>query len=191
MTIEEANIYLPQEEGLDPIDVYESKLFELKQFLTSHFPISKVVQAKIKRITLLNDAYMALGGAFEPVNEVRFDSEAMDNLVAAHARYVNHKSKFRVLIMNSNNGLQLIQLCRAYLEFIRLYAQVWKQDFDDFEGVLVGREPDDMELFHAIGAFGAQDKLQIHEATSLIDPKNVLLDESKRLSLWLKLDSNV
>ena len=69
MTIEEANIYLPQEEGLDPIDVYESKLFELKQFLTSHFPISKVVKAKINRITLLNDAYLALGGAFEPVNE--------------------------------------------------------------------------------------------------------------------------
>lgn len=91
MTVEEAHIYLPQEDGVDLIDLYESNLFVLKQFLVGHFPVSKVVQAKIKRIELLNTAYVALGGVLDSPEELCFDFNAPDDLVSAHEVYVKYK----------------------------------------------------------------------------------------------------
>jgi hypothetical protein len=58
------------------------------------------------------------------------------------------------------------------------------------DGVLVSNEMDQMNVLNQIKKLEAFEPIAI-EAIQKLDAENVLVRESKRLSLWLKLDQNV
>lgn len=192
MTIDEAKIYLPIDQDEELVDCYELKLFELKQFLSSNFPVTKVVNSKLKRLEKLDEAFITLGGVFKDsvaTNvEGKIKGESLDQI---HASYTYERNRLRMLIMNSRNGSELRLILMVYLDLIRQYAVHWKGEYQGQDKVVVSKEPDVMELQKAIAEFKAEGKASFEEMKNSDESKNILVGESKRLSLWLKLDANV
>ena len=67
MTEAEALIYFPNGR-VELEDVFSEKLFEIKQFLLSRFPNSKIFQGRIEKLRSFQDAFEVLGGTLMKKN---------------------------------------------------------------------------------------------------------------------------
>ena len=92
--------------------------------------------------------------------------------------------------MVSNTISDIESIVLNLLQETRLYANAWSYDCESLEGVLVSNEMDQMIMLNQIKKLEAVEPIAI-EAIQKLDAENVLVRESKRLSLWLKLDQNV
>ena len=92
--------------------------------------------------------------------------------------------------MTSNNVKEIEKIVLSLLDETRLYANIWSYDYESLDGVLVSNEMDQMNVLNQIKKLELLEPIEI-KAIQKLDSENVLVRESKRLSLWLKLDQNV
>lgn len=191
MTSEEARIYFVATEEDELENEFLTELFKHKNFFISTSPIPKVFLSRLKKLGKIQEAYKALGGIEEKSSFEKLKSNYNDKSLGEIFReYSSIRNVFKQKIMASNAINDIKSIVLNLLEETRLYANAWSYDYESLDGVLVSNEMDQMNVLNQIKKLEAVEPIAI-EAIQKLDSENVLVRESKRLSLWLKLDQNV
>ena len=187
----EALNYFSKEEIDDLKDSYEEKLFSFKQYFIHKPPITKTYQAKLKKLKLLNDAFVTLGGKVEKLESTIVLPILSSDVKELFNQFNQTRSQIKIQIQDSVNGIQLHSVIRDYLCLMRDYVKVWSDiDIDYSEDVKVSVELDAMEMLKAINSFNSKGFSTINDIIHL-DDNDLLIQEAKRLYLWNKLDIDV
>ena len=188
MTSEEARIYFMATEEDELENEFLTELFKHKNFFISTSPIPKVFLSRLKKLDKIQEAYKALGGVEEKSSFEELKSNYNDKSLGEIFReYSSIRNVFKQKIMASNAINDIESIVFNLLEETRMYANAWSYDFESLDGVLVSNEMDQMNVLNQIKKLEAVEPITI-EAIQKLDSENVLVRESKRLSLWLKLD---
>lgn len=192
MSPDEALIYLPLDDESDAQDLYEEKLFELKQFFLGRFPISKVIHSRLTKFEKMEEAFVALGGKLSGAQyrkELVFPE--FNSIHTLYIWYNIEKNRLRLAISSANAKSDLATIMEEYLELTKYYASFWLLPESELTSneIKVGAEPDPMEIQH---------ELTHHEANRVLDAAyisalpndNCLKSEAKRLSLWRKFEND-
>ena len=189
MEIAEARIYFPESSDESPEEKYEQKLFEWKQFYVNRFPVSKLYASKSAQLSKIEEAYELLTGDVHLVQAVEFDSDFPRGLKASFLHFEKERSRFRQMLFQSESLAQIMVLTGLFAAFTARYALVWNNDFDNLEGIVISKEVDPMDLLKALDE-AENAGVSVAADISLLPEDHLVVRESKRLSLWLKMDSN-
>jgi hypothetical protein len=191
MTREEALIYLPLNEGDQLIEIYEDKLFEFKQFFLTRFPIPLVVYARLKKLRLVHQAYIILGGERQkPSDYIHNYIGSEDSIRKTFAEFQVVRNELKMLIHSAKHGPDLDAFVIQLLAATEVYAEYWRMnEVLESEGISVGKEPDPMDLLTAINDFESDGNRSFDDLWKF-EGENPLKSEAKRLSLWLKFERN-
>jgi len=190
MTEEEAAIYLPLLDGQSVREAYEEHLFTAKQFFLSRFPISKVFNGRMEKLRRIHEAYLFFGGqsqVFESIF-VPFDVKS-SSVMATFNAYNLTRNKLKIELNRSLCVLQLEGVLNQMFKITKEYAILWQMEKGNFNNVIIGKEPDPMEILSALHEAGGARDLTFGDLSGL-DEENPLKREAKRLSLWLKMENN-
>ena len=199
MTLEEANLFFPCDDIEDIEELYEERLFEYKQFFLSKPIISKVYQAKLSKLMKMHEAFLVISGL--GINHKIFSSPHSEfktsNLKELFDLFQSERNKWKILIQNSRDAIDLKSCVYDVIEMHQKYMQKWPIfDLENNESISVSIEPDVMQMLKAIK--------EVNELgyVSLVDVKRMQFDktennsirmivlEAKRLSLLRKLEGN-
>lgn len=182
MTEEEALVFLEISDAEDRDDAYEEHMFAHKQFFLSKAIIPSVFLKRMEKVEQLEHAFTRLGGIHRETSTVTPQAFEPSNEVQTHVqRYQQLRNELKLGIAQAENGAQLLDLIRALLRLEGAYIAAWKVEQTD--EVLLGKEPDPMEVWQAVKTFhGTFDQLKRDEK----DAPVVLVNEMKRLSLLFK-----
>tara|TARA_B110000093_G_C12913695_1_gene385974 strand:- start:590 stop:1165 length:576 start_codon:yes stop_codon:yes gene_type:complete len=191
MTSEEARIYIVATDEDAMENEFLTELFKHKNFFISTSPIPKIFLSRLNKLNKIREAYLALGGiegksAFEEVRS-NYKDKSLGEIFREYSS-IRNVLKQKIMVSNTISDIESIVL--NLLQETRLYANAWSYDCESLEGVLVSNEMDQMIMLNQIKKLEAVEPIAI-EAIQKLDAENVLVRESKRLSLWLKLDQNV
>ena len=191
MTSEEARIYIVATDEDAMENEFLAELFKHKNFFISNSPIPKIFLSRLNKLNKIREAYLALGGiegksAFEEVRS-NYKDKSLGEIFREYSS-IRNVLKQKIMVSNTISDIESIVL--NLLQETRLYANAWSYDCESLEGVLVSNEMDQMIMLNQIKKLEAVEPIAI-EAIQKLDAENVLVRESKRLSLWLKLDQNV
>ncbi|MCH2225127.1 MAG: hypothetical protein MK066_10195 [Crocinitomicaceae bacterium] len=189
MTKEEAVTFLPIKDIDDLDDLFEDKLFEMKQFLIGRFPVTKVIQGRLRKIDNITRSYEALGGKFDSFQAVPEMKVLSTTVKAVIDEFQSKRSQLKLRMMSSRNGYEVIEIAKMLILLTRSYVEKWASPNVNTQGVLLSTEPDPMELFSALKEFNEQGYVDFKSIDEFSE-QNVLVREVKRLSLWQKMDSN-
>lgn len=191
MTSKEARIYFGATDGDALENEFLIELFKHKNFFINTSPIPKIFLSRLKKLNKIQEAYNALGGVEEDFTfeEVKSNYKGK-SLGEAFREYNLIRNVLKQKIMASNTINAIENIVFNLLEETRVYANAWRYDYESLDGVLVSNEMDQMNVLNQIKKLEAVGPIAI-EAIQKLDSENVLVRESKRLSLWLKLDQNV
>ena len=192
MTKEEALIYLPLDEYNDLEDLYDEKLFELKQFFLNRFPMSKLVNARLSKFEKVEEAFAVLGGRVSKESrEGNIELPEFDNLHDVYIWYNHEKNTLRLHLSSSRSCTEVRAVLVEYLRLTIHYAKFWEVSLEegDSEGVKIGTEPNPMDIQAALKELSEIEKLDSQYILTLPN-ENSLKSEAKRLSLWLNFESN-
>lgn len=187
MTIEEAKVYLPHADRDELLDIIDEKLFEFQQFFLTKAPIVKVWNGRVAKLERYIEALGVLGHSLYTSNEdTEFLADLPDNVSEAFSIYNQKVALMKIRISSSKDFLALKNAVRSYLEFQLNYQQLWRNDNLELnEEVILGKEPDVMELVEAIKEFNLNGGETFSDIPKL--GNEVLLKEMKRVSLLLKI----
>jgi len=188
MTIAEAHLLLAPEEPDDLQDMYEEKLFEYKQFFLSKSPIAKLFAAKLTRMQHLHEAFMLLGGELEPETIELTDFPAFTaEIRSSYDAYQAQKNGFRRQLSNGRSAYVIAACAEALVILEKQFAACWFTEAVAVEEVIVSKDPDPMEVLHAISQYAEQGGTRFAQLKNLENnPPQVLVHEMKRLSLLFK-----
>ena len=192
MKEEEALLYLSAEDLDDAEEIYEEKLFELKQFFLNRFPVSKLIQSKLSTFLKVEQAYEVLGGSISGGLQLpTMEFPTIESLQAAFSWYHKEKNAIRLHLLAAQSHADLQRVLSRYIDIAQHYAKQWQVPLADEDkvGIAIGVEPDAMEI---------QAELRVQKEKGFIDKafilslpnENCLKSEAKRLSLWLKFETN-
>lgn len=184
-----AIIYFPDTSEDSIEEQYEQKLFEWKQFYVNRFPVSKLYASKSVQLSKIEEAYEFLTGTSHAVQAIEFDSNFPDNLKEAFLHYEKERSRFRQLLFQCDSLAQMIVITGFFASLTAKYASVWKHDFENLDGIVVSKELDPMDLLNALNEAESLGVKTIDDISALSED-HLVVRESKRLSLWLKMDLN-
>lgn len=185
MTRTEALKWLGAQDPEDSLDLFEEKLFELKQYFLQKPMISKLYLAQIKKVKTLSEAAKALGFSSEEntdgpdVGEFDFS----DNIIESVTYFEELRSRFRLTVSSTMSPLKLAKEVSQILEIQQLFLKKWPE-IEVEDNTMISKEPDPMELLlalrtaHEMGVSYFSDLRQA--GTELPE---ALLNEWKRLSL--------
>lgn len=190
MESSEAKLYLPCTDDESLEDVYDQKLFEWKNFFVNRFPIPKLFDKKIEQLKRLQEAYSDLGGSavigtIEPETATVFSK----NLKESFLKYSEERYALKMRLFTAGSAHELTSLIQALLKLTAAYAAVWENKVLDVSGVVVSKEPDPMDLLQALNdaeSLGVQTVDQV----KTLPADHLVLNEAKRLSLWVKMEKN-
>jgi hypothetical protein len=193
MTQEEAIIYLPVDEEDDLQDLYEEKLFELKQFFLNRFPMSKLINARLAKFQKVEEAFVLLGGAVEESGDSLLDID-LPQFNSIHDLYIwynREKNSLRLRLSSSQSHNEVRSVLEEYLRVTAHYSTHWQIPLDeqDTGTIKIGVEPNPMDIQSALTELSTVEKLDSKHILTLPDENN-LKSEAKRLSLWLNFESN-
>ncbi|MFT5859093.1 MAG: hypothetical protein ACI865_001190 [Flavobacteriaceae bacterium] len=190
MTREEAMIYLPVEDGQDIHDAYEEQLFTAKQFFLNRFPIAKVMNGRLEKLRRVHKAYLILGGHSDVFEPIEIDAlVSRTSISEAFSEYNRSRNILKIELNRSKSVPQIDWIMRQSFNVTRNYALLWRVEERAMENIIVGKEPDPMEILSAIKDVESTRHLSFDDLSSL-DEENPLKREAKRLSLWLKMEGN-
>lgn len=192
MTQEEATIYLPIDEDNDLQDAYDAKLFELKQFFLSRFPMSKLINARLTKFQKVEEAFAVLGG--ELSDGLNADTMVLPDFSSLHDLYIwynQEKNSIRLRLSSSQSYNDASIVLNEYLRVTEYYAKHWQIPVgeEDVSGIKIGVEPNPMDIQAALKELSNIEKLDSKYILTLPN-ENSLKSEAKRLSLWLNFESN-
>lgn len=187
----EALNYFTKEEIYDLRESYEEKLFPFKQYFIQKIPITKTFLAKLRKLKLLNDAFVVLGGVLKE-SKTNIELPILSSDVKELFNQFNKtRSQIKIRIQHSVNGNHLHFLVLDYLNLMRNYVNVWNSVVVvDTKDIKVSVELDSMEMLKAIDLFNSKGFSTIKDIIHL-DESDLLIQEAKRLYLWNKLDADV
>ena len=186
MTKDEAQVYLncSSEEELE--EVFESALFEMKQFFLTKPVFLKTFESKWAKLAKLNEAYLTLGGS-EQVESIQsitpFESSTI--VIDHFSTYHDHKNKIKRFLSTSQSSVAMKTYAMQLVELERVFTEPFSQ-FTDWtaEEVTIGKESDSMEVLRLLKI---QHVNQVSTLKMLNENKNNLPNELllvlKRLSL--------
>ncbi|MDG1148128.1 MAG: hypothetical protein P8N52_07470 [Crocinitomicaceae bacterium] len=192
MTREDALLYLPHEDEGELEDLYQEKLFALKQKVLNAAPSTKLYQFHLKKMRLIHYSYAFLTGQTndELTLSYRVDVDQTD-LKFAWRDYNKNKTEIKLMLVNAIGFLGVKFSLGKLLENQRQFATVFKAlNFLDCSGVILSQEADAMVLEAEIDAFVLAGYSAVKDIEKL-DIENMLYQEANRLSLWLKIENNV
>jgi hypothetical protein len=171
-------------------DAFEERLFELKQYFLTKPLISKLYRSQSEKIVHLCQAAYHFG------LEIHQDSLVVSEqwggftgeIVHDYLAFEKHRSSFKERLMKTSDGGRIAQLVDQLLKIQEEYLALWPEIKG--EGVILGKEPDPMELLSGIKEL---QKIGIYRFEQLnnqmLEIPSVLLNEWKRLSLLSKKDA--
>ena len=194
MTKEEALLHFPyNHEEEDINDLFESILFEHKQFLSNQMPTSKVFNSRLNRIEQIEQAFLLFEGKIDPKPFLFQElSETSSNSIEENFQLFQLNRNKLKLALNTAHTVDQIKLVIDLL-FLnqQKYAEKWPEIKSyDLERPIVSKQPDDMEILSAI-LKAKSNGIYIFNEIPQLESDNPLVKEAFRLSLWLKLESNV
>lgn len=192
MTKEEAIIYLPIDEDDDLQDLYDEKLFELKQFFLNRFPMSKLIHSRLKKFEKVEEAFVSLGGLVPDLEEeAALDVHSFSSLKEVFAWYNREKNRIRLRLSSAESVSQVRMVLSNYIQLTKHYAEHWKVPIqkDDKEIVKIAVEPNPMDLQEALNEL-IDEQIANSDFISSLPDENHLKSEAKRLSLWLNFESD-
>ena len=192
MNSEEALIYLPIDNENDAHDLYDEKLFELKQFFLNRFPMSKVINARMSKFSKIEDAYVALGGELPEVTNPQIKSyPSFDSIHELYKWYNLEKNSVRLQLSLAKSLKEIWNALNEYVRLTREFATYWQVPVDESDQSIIklSVEPNPMDIQTALNALSDQEKLNSEYIFTLPD-ENCLKSEAKRLSLWLNFENN-
>ncbi len=185
----EAKIYFPEADATSLEEQYEDKLFEWKQFFVHRFPVAKLYKAKLKKVSQIEAAYTSLAGEVHDPSTVAFYNDYSNNLKSAFLQFEQQRSRFKQMLFQCTSLSDIVALVESFLISVSLYAESWNIEGLDTEGVLISKELDPMDLLNALNEAEKLGILFKNDLSKLPDD-HLLIRESKRLSLWVKMESN-
>lgn len=189
MNKSEALLYFPVSEEDSLEDLYEQKVFEWKNFFVHRFPVTKLFTAKCVQLSFQEEAYELLSGERHVPELPVFPDEFPSNLEAAFHQFQEERNRFKALLFQAESLSQILALVGMMPKMTRGYAQVWDFPHEKLDGVVVSKEPDPMDLLEALHE---AKELGVEEVSQVghLPETHLVLQESKRLSLWLKMDDH-
>lgn len=190
MTEAEALIYFP-DGRVELEDVFSEKLFEIKQFLLSRFPNSKIFQGRIEKLRSFQDAFEVLGGTLMKKNSEGYSFDVtLSSVRKTVTDYTIARNALKMSLLRSEDGESIKQVLDNLIHVTTIYASAWSHHgAAGDEDILIGKEPDPMELMNALKEYET-DGYQSFKDLVHLEIENPLVKESKRLSLWLKFEQN-
>ncbi len=192
MNREEALIYLLVDEENDAQDLYDQKLFELKQFFLSRFPMTKLINARLLKFEKVEEAFRALGGTIPyAVSPNKKTNPTFDSIHDLFKWYNVEKNLVRLELASAKSLNEITNILNEYLRITIEYATYWQVPVheEDKSILKLSVEPNPMDIQSALNALSDQIKLDSEYILSLPD-ENCLKSEAKRLSLWLNFEIN-
>jgi hypothetical protein len=192
MTIEEAKLFFPYSENDDLFDLYDERLFEYKQFFLSKTPIRKVFEAKLEKLTQMNQAYEMITGNQDVLSDAEPNEtiDFSDTIRIAFNQWEELKGKSKQLIMHSKNAFSLRENVLYYLNVVDEYRLKWYTGIDiDSEIPQLSKEEDPMDVLAEIKSFEQEGGVYFEDILKL-GTNSFLLKEMKRLSLLVKKYGN-
>jgi hypothetical protein len=171
-------------------DAFEERLFELKQYFLTKPLISKLYRSQTEKIVRVSQAAYHFGleghqgSLVISASLINFTGEIAHDYLA----FEKHRSAFKERLMKTSDGGRIAQLVDQLLKIQEEYLALWPEIKG--EGVILGKEPDPMELLSGIKELqkhGIYRFEQLNNQTLKIPI--VLLNEWKRLSLLSKKDA--
>lgn len=182
MTVEEAQRIIQLDSYEDIEDAFDFKLFELKQFLLSKVPFEQTYKSRFSQIEKLSNAFGLLGLEIE--NE---ESEPEDysgsklDLISLFDAHQDFMKRWKLSIGKATGLMQLESLMQNRLQEYKWFAESWislsDRVNDEDPDVKASVEMDPMDLYNAL-----------KETEGEYDGSELLLKETKRLNLWLKIN---
>lgn len=193
MTKEDALLYFPLSNEDDIIDLYDDLLFEQKQFLSNRMPISKVFKSRISKLNKIEEAFSYFGGHHEVLNEIILELTPIssDFIEEAYQTFQQNLNKIKLGIFKAQTIPQLLVVIELLFQNQREFAEKFEtldQPIDSQP--ILSKEPDAMEIIQAISHARTIGITKFNELSQLTND-NILVQEANRLSLWLKLETNV
>jgi hypothetical protein len=171
-------------------DAFEERLFELKQYFLTKPLISKLYRSQTEKIVRVSQAAYHFGleghqgSLVISASLINFTGEIAHDYLA----FEKHRSSFKERLMKTSDGVRIAQLVDQLLIIQEEYLALWPEIKG--EGVILGKEPDPMELLSGIKEL---QKIGIYRFEQLsnqtLEIPIVLLNEWKRLSLLSKKDA--
>ena len=192
MTKLEAKLFFPENDFDDIEEKYEEKLFEIKQFLISHLPTTKLFNSKLKQFSVLSSAFEAIGGKeVEFVIPIQNKFEYGDDIEQTVVLFYQKENKIKLKLNSSQSFEEVAYYAHQLIDNLSVYARCWKhKDELNSTSVKMSDIPDSVELLKTIDIFKKNENLTFQDLFSL-EGDNLLVKESIRLSLWLKFEKNV
>ena len=171
----------------DYIDLFEEKLFGIKQYLISKPIVSRLFRKQIEILRKLDNAAIEL--SILPVRSIPvvsgFYFEGGDAILIAYLEFEELRSAYRLAVMRSHDPYGIAILTENLLRSHCAYLEMWPHcTIETGQDVLIARESDPMELVAAIRACNELGIVNFEDLKSLPnEPHSALLNEWKRLSL--------
>lgn len=187
----EALLFFPIESGDDLEDLYEERLFEVKQFLLTRPPIGKVFTSKIKKLEKMQAAYEMLS---ESTKKVTVHSQEIPHpdfstiVITCFHQLHNYRTAIKGQVLKSESVSELASILNNWLAVEQKYQKNWiyPEVENDSQDVIISKEPDPMELLAGIKKWDPNEPptksfKELKEGYSFL-PNKVQL-EVKRLTL--------
>src|SRR3989338_8440800 len=192
MTPEDARLYLPIEDLADLEDVFDDRLFEMRLFLLSTVPVTKVMEAKIQLMCKIHQAYefyamKEVKGHFDPIELLPYDTLSLFDLTVTFQR---NMSLLRKRISGSGSFLELMVAAEQLLQNMREYAARWQMEHAEVpDDIRITRPEDEVELLTELERLSKDGDLTMEDVSKL-SLANKVRREAIRLSLWHKREVN-
>ena len=193
MLKEDALLYFPLVDDIEIDELYDQLLFEQKQFLSNRMPISKVFNPRIARLRKMDEAYVFFGGnnqsTLNPTIELRLAES--DSIEVSYLNFQENLNLIKLELFKAKNVNQLL----VAIDNLFKNQQYFAHKMGSFGTTLdyqpiVSKEPDAMEILSGI-KFAKENGVITFDQLSQLPDDNILVEEANRLSLWLKLETNV
>jgi len=200
MNVAEALAYL----GISDISEVEARksqlLFDAKQFFTKQPIIRQVFQQRITKLKRQYEALVIVTNEPEQIEAVdegkenqfeKYIQNAKHNLIDQFNGFQAEKTKLYGSIFSSKSIVELIGYVEEVLQAYDTFLELWDWPFEGDANVLIGKEPDVMEVLNAIKQL---EKLKIFTIGELHQRKEscpeVLNNELLRMQALKKRNKN-
>jgi hypothetical protein len=200
MNVAEALAYL----GISDISEVEARksqlLFDAKQFFTKQPIIRQVFQQRITKLKRQYEALVIVTNEPEQIEAVdegkenqfeKYIQNAKHNLIDQFNGFQAEKTKLYGSIFSSKSIVELIGYAEDVLQAYDDFLELWDWPYEGDANVLIGKEPDVMEVLNAIKQL---EKLKIFTIGELHQSKEscpeVLNNELLRMQALKKRNKN-
>jgi hypothetical protein len=172
----------------DLIDLYEEKIFELKQYFLSKTPIFKLFESKLSKLEKIGKAYNFLNNQTFELVEIDLDFiPIQDDVLSSYLHFQAQKNLLKTRISNSNDAFETILWVNQLLALEKSNAEIWFSEIEIDANILVSKEPNPMEILEGIKIFNQNGGTNFDQLKKLENnPPEILIQEMKRLSLLFK-----